>query len=134
MKIRFVQLESDTFLTNIDFVQFSPAERGVYCSLILFLTSNDGKCRFDPPALSRLCNCQRCEEFEKIWETISREFQTRGGVIRHERVTKELRRAKKLRQAKRRGGLSTAQKRWHRGSLANSTAIAKERERKRKGK
>lgn len=126
MKIKYVQLESDAFLTDIDFVQFTPAKRGVYCSLILLLTSNDGKCMFEPPALSRMCNCQSVEEFEKIWERISKKFQLRKGVIRHKRVTQELGRAKKLLQAKRRGGLSTAKKRWHSGGTANSTAIAKE--------
>lgn len=126
MKIKYVQLESDAFLTDIDFVQFTPAERGVYCSLILLLTSNDGKCEFDPRALSRMCNCISVEEFEKIWERISKKFQLRKGVIRHKRVTQELGRAKKLLQAKRRGGLSTAKKRWHSSRTANSTAIAKE--------
>jgi len=126
MKIKYVQLESDAFLTDIDFVQFTPAERGVYCSLILVLTSNDGKCTLGPRALSRICNCDSVEEFEKIWERISKKFQLRKGVIRHKRVTQELGRAKKLLQAKRRGGLSTAKKRWHSGRTANSTAIAKE--------
>jgi uncharacterized protein YdaU (DUF1376 family) len=126
MKIKYIQLESDAFLTDIDFVQFTPTERGVYCSLILFLTSNDGKCTFDPPSLSRICNCDSVEEFEKIWQRISKKFQLRKGVIRHKRVTKELGRAKKLLQAKRRGGLSTAKKRRHSTSIANSTANAKE--------
>ena len=125
MKIKYVQLESDAFLTDIDFIQFTPAERGVYCSLILLLTSNDGKCEFDPRALSRMCNCESVEEFEKIWERISKKFQLRKGVIRHKRVTQELGRAKKLLQAKRRGGLSTAKKRWHSSRTANSTAITK---------
>jgi uncharacterized protein YdaU (DUF1376 family) len=127
MKIKYVQLESDAFLTDIDFVQFTPDERGVYCSVILLLTSNDGKCTFDPLALSRICNCDGVEEFEKIWQRISKKFQFRNGIIRHKRVTKELCRAKKLLQAKRRGGLSTAKKRRHSTSTANSTADAKER-------
>ena len=126
MKIKYVQLESDAFLTDIDFVQFTPAERGVYCSLILLLTSNDGKCMFEPEALSRICNCDSVEEFEKIFQRMSKKFQLRKGVIRHKRVTRELGRAKKLLQAKRRGGLSTAKKRWHSGGTANSTANAKE--------
>ena len=126
MKIKYIQLESDAFLADIDFVQFTPAERGVYCSLILLLTSNDGKCEFNPQALSRNCNCDSVEEFEKIWERISKKFQFRKGVIRHKRVTQEFDRAKKLLQAKRRGGLSTAKKRWHSGGSANSTATAKE--------
>jgi uncharacterized protein YdaU (DUF1376 family) len=126
MKIKYVQLESDAFLTDIYFVQFTPAERGVFCSLILLLTSNEGKCMFETRALSRMCNCQGVEEFEKIWQRISKKFQLRKGVIRHKRVTQELGRAKKLLQAKRRGGLSTAKKRWHSNSTANNTANAKE--------
>ncbi len=127
MKIKYVQLESDAFLTDIDFVQFTPGERGVYCSLILLLTSNDGKCEFEPRALSRMCNCISVEEFEKIWQRISKKFQFRNGIIRHKRVTQELGRAKKLLQAKRRGGLSTARKRQHSTSTLGSTANAKER-------
>jgi uncharacterized protein YdaU (DUF1376 family) len=132
MKIKYVQLESDAFLTDIDFVQFTPAERGVYCSLILYLTSNDGKCTSEPEALSRICNCESVEEFEKIFQRMSKKFQLRKGKIRHKRVTKELSRAKKLLQAKRRGGLSTARKRQHSTSIADSTADAKERKRNEK--
>ena len=129
MKVKFVQLESDAFLTDLDFIKMSPAERGVYCSLILLLNCSGGKCEFDPPALSRLCNCPTCEDFENIWRNIAKKFQTRNGVIRHKRVTRELRRARKLRQVKRRAGLSGADKRWHSHSTAGGDAIAKERER-----
>ena len=131
MKIKYVQLESDAFLTDLDFIQFSPAERGLYCSLIFFLNSNDGKCEFDPPALSRLCNCQNEREFEILWEKISKKFQSRNGVIKHKRVTKELRKAKKFRQARRKAGLKGAQVTWQShnrtNSTDNSTAMAKER-------
>ena len=108
MKIRFVQLESQAFLTDLDFVTMTAAERGVYCTIILHLYCNGGKCRLDPPALGRLCNC---ENFEKTWERIAKKSQTRKGVIRHKRVTKELRRAKKFAQDKRRAGLASAAKR-----------------------
>ncbi|MFH1717136.1 MAG: DUF1376 domain-containing protein [Planctomycetota bacterium] len=127
MKIRFVQLESDAFLTDIDFMRFSPAERGVYLSLILFLNCNGGKCPFDTSALSRLCNCESAEEFEKIWTNIAKKFQTRNGVIKHKRVTKELAKARKHRQAKRAAGLKGAEKRWQTDGTANGDAIAKER-------
>jgi uncharacterized protein YdaU (DUF1376 family) len=123
MKIKYVQLESDAFLTDIDFVQFTPAERGVYCSLILLLTSNGGKCVFDVRRLSRVCNCQSVEEFEKIWEKLSKKFQVRGGVIKHKRVTKELARARKLRQTKRKAGLSGARKRWQSYGTAEGDAM-----------
>jgi len=118
MKIKFVQLESQAFLTDLDFITMSAAERGVYCTLILHLSCNDGKCRFDPQALARLCNC---DDFEKVWERISKKFQTRKGVIRHKRVTKEIKRAKQFVQRQRRAGLASAKKRqprFNRGSTA----------------
>jgi uncharacterized protein YdaU (DUF1376 family) len=128
LKVRFVQLESDAFLTDIDFIQMSPAERGVYCSLILYLTSNDGKCRFEPTAMSRVCNCVSPKDFGKIWESISKKFQIRKGMIKHKRVTKELRRAKKLQQAKRKAGLKGAQVTWQSRSAANGGDVTKGRE------
>jgi uncharacterized protein YdaU (DUF1376 family) len=132
MKIKYVQLESDAFLTDIDFVQFTPAERGVYCSLILYLTSNSGKCTSEPLVLSRICNCESVEEFEKIFQRISKKFQLRKGVIRHKRVSKELKRAKHFRQVCAEAGLKGASKRWGGHSHPNGVAIAKERKRNEK--
>jgi len=132
MKIKYVQLESDAFLTDIDFVQFTPAERGVYCSLILFLTSNDGKCTSEPEALSRICNCHGVEEFEKIWQRVSKKFQHRKGFIRHKRVSKELKKAKHFRQVCAKAGLKGASRRWGGHSNPNGDAIAKERKRNEK--
>ena len=119
MKIKFVHLESDAFLTDIDFIQMSPSERGVYCSLILYLYSSGGKCEFDMQSLGRLCNCGSAEEFEKIWDRISKKFTARTGVIKHKRVTKELTRAKKFIQRQCKAGLASAkeiQQRLNRGS------------------
>jgi len=129
IKIKYVQLESDAFLTDIDFVQFTPAERGVYCSLILLLTSNDGKCDFDPRALSRNCNCDSLDEFEKIFQRIEKKFQLRNGKIRHKRVTKELRKAKRFWQLFIKSGVKGAKKRWHGDSPPNRGPIAKETKR-----
>ena len=110
MKIKYVQLESDAFLTDLDFIQFTPAERGLYCSMIFYLNSNGGKCEFEPAALSRLANCKNVQEFEKLWEKVSKKFQSRNGVIKHKRVTKELNRARKFRQACVKAGLRGAKK------------------------
>lgn len=132
MKIKYVQLESDAFLTDIDFVQFTPAERGVFCSLILYLTSNEGKCTSEPEALSRICNCHSVEEFEKIFQRVSKKFQLRKGFIRHKRVSKELKKAKHFRQVCAEAGLKGASKRWGGHSNPNGVAIAKERKRNEK--
>ncbi len=125
MKIKYVQLESEAFLTDLDYITMSHAERSVYCTLIFYLTSNNGKCEYKPSALSKLCHCENVEEFEEIWQGISKKFQVRSNVIKHKRVTKELRRAKQYRQAKSGAGLKGAEKRWHN----HSTDVAKETKR-----
>jgi uncharacterized protein YdaU (DUF1376 family) len=108
MKVRYVQLESEAFLIDLDFIKMNAQERGVYCTLLFRLYCNNGKSEFDTPTLARLCNCN---DFEKIWQNITKKFQTRDGVIKHKRVTKELTRAKKLLQSQRKAGLASARKR-----------------------
>ena len=122
MKIRYVQLESQAFLTDVDFVTMTPTERGAYCTLLLYLYCNEGRCELDPSALGRLCNCKN---FEHIWENIGKKFQTRDGVIRHKRVGKELRRARRLLQSQRRSGLKGARKRWARHNDPNGEPTAR---------
>ena len=118
IKIKFVQLEGQAFFTDLDFITMSAAERGVYCTLLLHLYCNAGRCEFDPQALARLCNC---DDFEKVWEKIAKKFQTRNGVIRHKRVTKELTRAKKFAQRQRTAGLASAKKRQPRFNHGSAT-------------
>ena len=127
MKIKFVHLESEAFLTDLDYIVMSHAERSVYCTLIFYLTSNNGKCEYKPLVLSKLCHCENVEEFEEIWQGISKKFQTRNGVIKHKRVTKELRKAKNFRKACSEAGLIGAKKRWGGNSDLNRVAMAKER-------
>jgi len=130
MEIKYVQLESQAFFTDLDFITMSAAERGVYLTLLLHLCCNSGMCELDPIALTRLCNC---ENFDSAWEKMGKKFRIRKGVIRHKRVTRELRRAKRFVQAKRRAGLASAAKR-----AAASTALRQRSNtgptKKRKGK
>ena len=135
MKIKYTQLESDAFWTDIDWVRMKPAERGIFCSILLHLYSHKGKCDYDIDALTAICNCENTEEFEKYWKKISKKFQTRNGVIKHKRVSEEIKRAKKFMQTCTQAGLRGAKKRW--GGYSdpngdpnrdpNSLAIAKER-------
>jgi uncharacterized protein YdaU (DUF1376 family) len=125
MKIKYLQLESDAFLTDLDFIRFSPAERGLYCSLIFFLASNDGRCELDTEALSRLCNCDNVQQFEQLWQKVAKKFQVRNGHIKHKRVTKELRKAKKMYQARRKAGQKGARVTWQNHNRAEGDAEAK---------
>jgi uncharacterized protein YdaU (DUF1376 family) len=110
MKVRYVQLESEAFLIDLDFIKMNAQERGVYCTLLFHLYCNNGKFELDPLTLARICNCSNTD-FEKVWQNIAKKFQTRNSVIKHKRVTKELRRAKKLLQNQRKAGLASARKR-----------------------
>ena len=82
MKIKYVQLESEAFLTDMDFNAMTLEQRGAYFTLILYLYSNNGKCDLDISVLSKLCN-KNAKAFEKIWRNISKKFQIRSGVIKH---------------------------------------------------
>jgi uncharacterized protein YdaU (DUF1376 family) len=110
MKIRYVQLESEAFLLDSDFIRMNAQERGVYCTLLFHLYCNNGWSELDPPTLARMCNCSDTD-FEKVWQNIAKKFQARNSVIKHKRVTKELRRSKKLLQSQRKAGLASARKR-----------------------
>lgn len=111
MKIKYIQMESEAFLTDLDFMAMTLEQRGAYLTLILYLYCNNGKCDLDIPAMNQLCN-KSTKTFEKIWQLISKKFQTRNGVIKHKRVIKELKRARKFRHAKSSVGLKDADKRW----------------------
>jgi len=118
MKVKYTQLESEAFLTDLDLIAMTLEERGAYFTLILYLYCNKGKCELDIPVLSQLCN-KNPKAFERIWQNISKKFQTRSGAIKHKRVTKELTRAKKFIQRQCKAGLASAkeiQQRLNRGS------------------
>jgi len=133
MKIKYVQLESEAFLTDLDYITMSHAERSVYCTLIFYLTSNNGKCEYKPSALSKLCHCENVEEFEEIWQGISKKFQVRSNVIKHKRVTKELSRVKKFIQHQRKAGLASARKRQQRLNHGSTDVPTPVQPTKRKG-
>jgi len=134
MKVKYVQLDSSAFLTDLDFVAMTLEERGAYCTLLLYLYSNNGKCELNIPVLSRLCNCKNIKTFEKIWQNISKKFQVRKGWIKHKRVTKELTRAKKFIQHQRKAGLASARIRQQRLNGGSNDVAMPVQPTKRKGK
>ncbi|MHC4754645.1 MAG: hypothetical protein ACYTBP_05825, partial [Planctomycetota bacterium] len=74
-KIKYVQLEADAFLTDIEFAMMDAQQRGVYVTVLLYLYSNGGKCELDIEALKKISNC---EDFENIWEKIKKKFQIKN--------------------------------------------------------
>ena len=121
LEVKFVQLESGAFLTDVDFIAMTAEQRGVYITLILFLNCNNGRCRFDIEVLSALCNCS---DFAQVWEKIKNKFTLRNGWIRHKRVSRELKAAKNRLQTSRQKALTAAKARWHKQCTSNATSIA----------
>jgi uncharacterized protein YdaU (DUF1376 family) len=129
-KIKYVQLEADAFLTDIEFAMMDAQQRGVYVTILLYLYSNGGKCELDFEALKKISNC---DDFENIWEKIKKKFQIKNNMIRHKRVTKELRKAKRFSQLQRTKGLASAKARREntsRGSTAVRPRLNQEKESK----
>jgi len=126
--IKWIQLCPDDVLNDIDFRIMTAKQRGVFWTIILLLYCNNGKIEYNPQNLKKLCNCG---DFENIWKKISKKFSTRNGVIKHKRVTKELKKVKKFLQDKKKAGLKGAQKRWHSQSDDSGRPTANETETKR---
>ena len=118
--LQYVQIQPSKDLLDVRFQVMSPAERGVYWTIKLYLYANGGKFGLDEAMLSKVTGC---ENFGEVWEKVRSSFVIKDGIIRHKVVTKDLRKAKKCLQGRRRAGLIGAQKRWQ----SHSKAIAKER-------
>jgi len=118
--LHYVQIQPLQDLLDVRFQMMSPAERGVYWTIKLYLYANGGKCPLDEAMLGKVAGC---ENFGKIWEKIRPAFVIKDDTIRHKVVTKDLRKARKCLQSRRRAGLIGAQKRWQ----SHSKAVAKER-------
>ena len=118
--LQYVQFQPSQDLLDVRFQMMSPAERGVYWTLKLYLYANGGKFPLDEAVLAKVTGC---ENFGEVWEKVRSAFVIKDGTIRHKVVTKDLRKARKCLQGRRRAGLISAQKRWQ----SHGKAIAKER-------
>lgn len=121
-EIKYVQLESSSFLSDPDFQLMNATERGVYCTVIFYMYLNDGKIQNDPERIKTLTNSG--ESFEKSWNCVKKKFTEKRGYLTHKRVRKELAKAKKYFQTQRRAGLIGAEKRWGGHSDPNESDIA----------
>ena len=119
-KVRYIPFEIEAFLADTDYQFMNAQQRGAYLSLILYMYANDGECSLDMQQLRKIT---KCRNIEKVWQKIKNKFQIKEGQITHKRVTRELRKAKRLMQAKRKGGLTTAKKRKQSCSTPMSTAF-----------
>jgi uncharacterized protein YdaU (DUF1376 family) len=90
----------------------SPEEKGAYCSIIFYLYANGGSLCAETKSLSRLCNCDSVEHFDKIWKKLKHKFFKKRGKIFHKKVSRELSRKAKLIQLRSEAGVKGAKARW----------------------
>lgn len=121
-QIKYIQLEPDGFLSDVDFQMMTDAERGCYFTLILYLYRNGGSLVFDRGAMGTLCGS---ENFGTIWEKIKSKFIRKRNRIYHKRVTKELKIVRERMQVAVESGLKGAQVRWGAHSPPNREPVAK---------
>jgi uncharacterized protein YdaU (DUF1376 family) len=109
-KIKYVQLEPAEVLLDFHTSRMTAEQFGCYWLIMMNLYCEGGKLDFDIKEFSLLCNCT--ENFERVWGKIESKFQKTNGKIRHKRVSRELREAKRRRQVASQNGLRGAEARW----------------------
>jgi len=108
-KLKYIQIQPDRDFLNADFLMLSPALRGIYLTVKMYLYTNNGVCELDYCKLAVITNCKN---FKKYFSQVEHMFTIKNGKIRHKEVTADLRGARKCTKAKRIAGLKGAQARW----------------------
>ncbi len=122
--IQYVQLDSSDFLTDIDFQMMDAEQRGVYCSIILYLYCNEGRIELNggegitllDSRTSKLAQMSGCLKtgaaWETLWNRIAHKFQITGDILTHKRVSEELKRSEDFIKAKSDAGKKGMASRW----------------------
>ena len=122
--IKYIQLESAAFLTDIDFQMMDAEQRGAFCSIIFYLYCNKGQIdlgdnkditllRGKYSKLATISGYHKTDnDWRTVWVKIAHKFQITGNILTHKRVQEELRRAENFRIAKSGAGKKGMRKRW----------------------
>ncbi|MCJ7778855.1 MAG: DUF1376 domain-containing protein [Sedimentisphaerales bacterium] len=115
---KYVSLEPDAFLSDLDFQAMTAEQRGVYCTVIFYLYSNKGRMKYDENTLRKLCNVNGDFSFQ----TVLIKFQVRRGFIYHKRVKYELEKAQVYIDR----AVKAAKARWDNQCSSNAQASPKQ--------
>lgn len=113
------KLEAGAFLADAEFQLMTAAERGLYCTMVLYLYCNGGRWKPDKKRMKKLCN-RRHGRFEESFQEVPGKLAVRRGLVHHKRVTAELRKT----QVRRLSAVKAAQSRWWGQSGRNAVASA----------
>lgn len=121
-EIKYIQTESAAYTSDYEWAVMTPSERGNYHSIIVFLGCSNGKLTNDKKELQSLCN-ESEENFDKFWEKYKHKFQCKNGKIKHKRVSREIRKARKSRRQKSLAGVASGVARRNARSTAVQTTV-----------
>lgn len=107
-KIKYVQIQPDVDLYDMDFQELSTHLRGFYWSLKFYLYCNNGVC---PLRYAKLTQITGSETARKDFAQVKKFFIIKGRTIEHKNVSDDLRRANKFFQQQRKAGLASAKAR-----------------------
>ena len=120
--VDYVSLKPTDFLADADFLVWGADLRGAYCSIIFALYANKGSISCDPEHIRQVANW-RGNGWDKAWNVLRRKFSETETLLRHKRVTFELRRARRHMKARSQAGLAGAKARWQTHSKGNAIAM-----------
>lgn len=127
-KSKYFSFEPAAFLA--EFVGMTRAQRGAYCSLIMWLYNNGGRMPWQCERIAEIM--QSHDDFEPIWEVIGPKFIVKDGCVSHKRVTKEIEMVHNYRERKKLAAQTAARARWGKECDRNATAMLNHAKRKRK--
>jgi len=108
----YIQLEPGAYPKDIDWQAMTPAERGCYHSLIIYLACSDGKLPNDTEKLASLCNTNG-ETFDNFWKSFDHKFIEKDSHIEHKRINDELKKARNYIKQKSLAGKKGMQRRYN---------------------
>jgi len=136
IKIKHIRFEAAEALNDAEVASMTDSQYRAYWQLIFYLYCNYGKCSAEPEVLASICMHTPDVLYfqQKIWPKIGKKFRKKMNVVTHKRVTKELKRAKKLLQAKINAGIRSGQVRRAQLEQRSNTRPTNENENEIEGK
>lgn len=103
-KAKYFHFEPAAFMSDVDFISMTAAERGCYCSLLFALYCNDGKIENDPVTLAKICNVNLNFDFTFILK----KFTKKNKHLTHKRVSEVMKNTQAIRKQR----VKAANARW----------------------
>lgn len=120
---KYFQFEPAAFMSDIDFMSMTAAERGCYCTIIFCLYCNGGRIENDLATLAKICNVNLNFDFTFILK----KFKNQNGFLTHKKVSEVIKKTQVIRNERVKAGKigGKTRKQMISKCLANDTDLIK---------